>query len=89
MSELKTNITTGISMMNYPYRDMFLTAYACISRNRGSHWEPYSSITVRDREAAVSGIERPHPDLSNNEIKTKFQIQNCFENHIPICILEK
>ena len=68
--KLKTDITIRISVINYPYRDIFLTAPAYIGRNQGSQGDPYNSITIRDRKIGLAQIERGHLALPENQIKT-------------------
>ena len=46
--KVKKNITTIISMVNYPYTDLFLADPRLTSRNRGSQENPYSSRMKRD-----------------------------------------
>jgi len=41
--KLKTNITTGISMVNYPSPELFPADVTSIGRNQGSQENPYNS----------------------------------------------
>jgi hypothetical protein len=41
--KVKTNITTGFSVVNYPSQDLFSGGSGLIARNLGSQENPYNS----------------------------------------------
>ena len=78
--KLKTNITTQLSVVNYPYIDLFQGHPRSNGRNRGSQENPYNSLTEQARDLCLVQIEREQFFLSDGHIK----IKNPMENSFPI-----